>query len=95
MKISILGYTLTAQKTQPTPEQVEAYAMKELERDCRINITAQGNQLDFLHNILDVYKEQEKDEKITQTEASIEAAENTRTQWTVQLETINLWKRGR
>ena len=92
MKINILGYTLTAQRTLPTPEQVEAYAMKELERDCFINITAQTNQLNFLYNVLEVHDANEDEEKKEQTETAIKGATNTRLQWTVQLETIEAWK---
>lgn len=92
MKINILGYTLSIQRRELTPEEVERSGMVEKERECLINITSQNNQLDFLANILDKYTGLEKKEKIEQTQTSIEAAENTLTQWTVQLETIKLWK---
>ena len=91
MKIKILGYVLSLKKQLPTPEEVEILSIEEKERECLINITSQENQLKFLANILDVYKERKMKEKIEQTEVSIEAANNTLIQWTVQLHTIQEW----
>jgi hypothetical protein len=91
MKIKTLGYVFSVQKQLPTPEQVEIASMEEKERDCQINITAQINQIKFLENIYERYAELELEEKMDQTNMSLEAAQNTLTQWEVQLETIEQW----
>ncbi len=94
MKINTLGYTLTLKKTLPTPEQVEVDQMKEGERDAYININAQINQIAFLKNMYEAYEEAELTDKMTQTETSLEAAENTLLQWETKLYTINEWYSG-
>ena len=91
MKINILGYTLSVQRTELTPRQVELKAMEDSERESLINIDAQNNHISFLENVYDAYEEKELTEKMEQTKSSIEAAENTLIQWTVQLETVKLW----
>ncbi len=91
MKIKTLGYVLSVQKELPTPEQLEAHSMEEKERDCHINITAQHNQIKFLENIRAEYFSLQDEERITQTDSSIEAAKNTLLQWETQLTTIEEW----
>ena len=94
MKINTLGYTLTLKKTPPTPEQVEVDQMKEGERDAYININAQLNQIAFLENMLEVYTDRQMEEKMSQTETSLEAAQNTLLQWETKLLTIEEWYYG-
>jgi hypothetical protein len=91
MKINTLGYTLTLNKTLPSPEQVEATQMEEGERDAYININAQLNQIAFLENMYEAYEEAELTDKMTQTETSLDAARNTLLQWETKLYTINEW----
>ena len=91
MKTNILGYTLTLKKSQPTPDQVELNQMEEGERDAYINITAQLNQITFLENMLEVYTDRQMEEKMSQTETSLEAAQNTLLQWETKLLTIEEW----
>ena len=91
MKINTLGYTLTLKKTLPTPEQVERDKMEEGERDAYININAQLNQIAFLKNMLEVYTDRQMEEKMSQTETSLEAAQNTLLQWETKLLTIEEW----
>ena len=91
MKINTLGYTLTLKKTLPTPDQVEIDQMKEGERDAYININAQLNQIAFLENMLEVYTDRQMEEKMSQTETSLEAAQNTLLQWETKLLTIEEW----
>ena len=91
MKLNILGYTLSLKQTQPSPEQVERDQMEEGERDAYININAQLNQIAFLKNMLEVYTDRQMEEKMSQTETSLEAAQNTLLQWETKLRTIEEW----
>jgi len=91
MKLNILGYTLIAQRTLLTPEQVELKKMVDSERESLINITAQDNQILFLENMLEAYTLHQMEDKMEQTESSLEAARNTLLQWEVQLVTIEEW----
>ena len=91
MKLNILGYTLTAQRTLLTPEQVELKKMVDSERESLINITAQDNQILFLENMLEAYTLHQMEDKMEQTKSSLEAARNTLLQWEVQLVTIEEW----
>jgi hypothetical protein len=91
MKIKTLGYVFSVQKQLPTPEQVEYDKMEEGAREANINIDAQDNQIHFLENMYDAYEELQEEEKMTQTETSLEAAKNTRLQWEVKLHTIQEW----